>query len=156
MRKFLALALLALAACGSSEEKTTIGDVTLSNDEQAGISVIETATGSMKVVEGPEADKLEMPAFAPKYPGSIVESAIISTSAEKGTTTTVNFSTKDSLAQIAEYYEKQFEAQGLKLGMKMVTEESIMVKGEADGKRASVIASIVDGKLGGVLSYSGQ
>lgn len=156
MRIIMALGLLALSACGSSEEKTQIGDVEFVSNEKTGTAEINTKDGSLGVIDGPAADQIKPPAFAPKYPGSVFVSALINTVPNKPKKTTINFTTADSLDKIASFYREQFAAQGLTIGMNMVTEESIMINAEAGGKKASVIASIVDGKPGGVLSFSGE
>jgi hypothetical protein len=156
LRIIMALGLLALSACGSSEEKTKIGDVEFVSNEKAGTAEINTKDGSLGVIDGPAAEEIKPPAFAPKYPGSVFVSALINSAPDKPKKTTINFTTDDSLEKIAAFYREQFKAQGFTIGMNMVTEESIMINAESGEKKVNVIASIVDGKPGGVLSFSGE
>lgn len=156
MRKYLIISLLALTACGSSEEKVTVGDTEITVNEDAGTTQISGKDGALNIVEGAAAEAITPPAFAPKYPASTFVSAMVSDKKDGEKQTIINFTTPDDLKQIATFYQQQFAAQGLQLGMNMVTDEAVMIDAKDGDKKVNLLASSVDGQINGVLSYSGE
>lgn len=154
MRALVVLASLALVACGSSEESTTIGGTTFTQNESEGSATITNERGSLTALEGAAAEKTEFPDYAPRYPGAAVESAIVSTS-ERGERTTAVLNTDDTIAQVADFYRARFAAAGLEMGMDMSTDETAMLSAQGDGKKATVTVAQQDGKTTFTVAFSG-
>lgn len=154
MRRLIVLGLLALAACGSKEESTTIGGTTYTSNDKDNTATITTDKGSISTVTGPAAAaKAKLPAYAPQYPGSTIESAI-DTVHEGRKSSIVTLTTKDGAKQVAEFYRAKFAGAGLKSGMDMVSDEGGMIGAESGGNKASVMVSHEDGKTSVVLTFS--
>ena len=154
MRALILIGCLALAACGSGEESTTIGGTTYASNEREGTASITTDKGTISTVDGAAAANVDMPAFAPRYPGSTIVSAIQSQTAER-TSHMVNIETSDSVDKVAAFYEKAFADAGLSVTSRMMTAEGGLMGAEGAGKKASIAVSVDEGKTMAVVSYSG-
>lgn len=154
MRAVAALALLVLGACGPVEESTTIGGTTFSNEGADGTATISNERGSISASDGAAAANTEFPAFAPQYPGSTVESALVTNTAS-GERTMATLVTDDEMAKVVEFYRDKFTEAGLEIGTAYTVDDSAMLSAEGGGKKASVTGGKQDGRTSFALSFSG-
>lgn len=155
----IGLGFLALTACGSAEpegESVKIGDTVLTENADKDSVTIENDKGMLTASEGAAAAATKFPAHAPQYPGSTVDGAMASGGAGKPVKTLVNFTTSDSLEQVADFYRAKFAEQGLTIGMNMLAEGSLMIDAKAGEKKAGVIGAVTDGKTTISLTFSGE
>ena len=155
MRALIVLAPLVLAACGSAEESTTIGGTTFAQNEAEGTATISNERGSITSLEGSSAESTQFPEFAPRYPGSAIESALV-TNSERGERTVVMLNTNDDIGKVMDFYRDRFTSAGLEIGMNVTAEDTGMISAEGDGKKASVTGSKQDGKTVFSVSFRGS
>lgn len=155
MRAMVVLTLLVLGACGPVEESTTIGGTTFTKNDTDDTATISNERGSISALDGDAAANTEFPAFAPQYPGSTVESALITNTAS-GERTVAVLATDDEIASVVEFYRDKFTAAGLEIGTAYNVDDSAMLSAEGAGKKASVMGGKQDGKTTFNLSFSGD
>lgn len=153
MRVLVALGIFTLAGCGSAEETATIAGTTYTN-EADGTATISSERGSVSASDGKAAANTPMPDFAPQYPGSTIESALMSE--RDGTQrTTVVFATDDSVKQVADFYREKFAAAGLTVKNTLMTDEAGILSAEGGGRKASVTISQDEGLNKGTVTFTG-
>ncbi|MET4896782.1 hypothetical protein RN629_06345 [Sphingomonadaceae bacterium jetA1] len=129
-----------LAACGSSEKSATIGGSTFSTDESKGTASITTDKGTIRTAEGEAAAKVEMPAYAPRYPGATV-TGVIETDAEGSKHKMVTLSTPDAIGKVADFYKASLTKAGWKIPASFISGDGGMLSGQKDGKEVSIAIS---------------
>jgi len=144
---------LALAACGSREESATIGGATFTSNEGDGTATITTDKGTLSTVDGAAAANVQMPSFAPKYPGSTILSAV-KTETDERTNHMVSIETGDSVDKVVAFYEKAFKDAGMTISSRMMAEDGGLMAAEGDGRKASIAVSFEDGKTSVVVNFS--
>jgi hypothetical protein len=99
-----------------------------------------------------------LPSWLPVYPGATSQGAMSSTTNE-GRSGGFSVTTKDSIEQVANYYESQFKAAGLKVEKNMISSNDKTsggtVSGTSDDKKrtAAVILSTADTGTQGMVTY---
>lgn len=152
MRVLLMAASLALTACGSGEESTTIAGTTYTT-ERDGTATISNERGSISATEGEAAAKTPMPAFAPKYPGSSIEGALVS-EREGVSRTIITFATSDEARMVADFYRDKFTDAGLTIQSDLLVEGAAMISAEGKGKKANLTIGPDENQTKGSLSFS--
>lgn len=155
MRVWVVLTVAALAACNSGEESTTIGGTTFSGNEAQGTATIANERGSITALEGAAAADIQFPDFAPQYPGSQVDSALVSDT-ERGKRTNVVLATDDPVERVAEFYRDKFTSAGLAIGTSFASADGMMLTAEEGGRKASAAGGVQDGKTTFTLTFSGD
>ncbi|MEN3746935.1 hypothetical protein TPR58_07135 [Sphingomonas sp. HF-S3] len=153
MRFILLVSALALAGCGSSEETTTIAGTTYSSNDKEGTASIKSSDGEVSVVDGAAANKVEMPAFAPRYPGSTI-TGVIETKKAGHVSTMVNLRSADAPAAVATFYRDSFTKNGMKMTSDLPAEEGAMLTAEGKGNKVTVVVSQEDGSTLATISHS--
>jgi hypothetical protein len=126
MRHFIPFAaLLALTACGSSDETTNVttadGDeIKIKSDtdsnSDSGTITFEGKDGEGKITFGDAAAKEGLPLGLPVYPGGEVKGAFMGGSDKDGSAGGMaTVITKDSPAKIVAFYKDEAEKRGLKI-----------------------------------------
>ncbi len=154
MRLLAIVALTCLSACGSSEESTTIGGTTYTQQED-GTATISNENGSISATEGEAAANTKFPDFAPQYPGSTIESALV-TNRDDGQRTMALLATSDGMDKVVEFYREKVTSAGLKVGMVHNIDGNGMLSAEAEGKKVSVTGGPQDGKTRFALTFTGE
>jgi hypothetical protein len=153
LRPLALTGLLTLAACGASEETTTIAGTTFTSDDEQGTATISSANGSLAVAEGDAAQKTPMPDYAPQYPGSTITNAM--TSGKDGASkTTVLLTTTDPVSKVGAFYTDTFSRLGLELKQNVNSAEAVMLAAEAQAKKASVIIGTEGQLTTAVVTFS--
>jgi|GEM_PF-1126583 len=134
------IGLVALAACGSGEESTTLGGTTYTSNEQAGTATISGERGTLSVAEGDAAANTPMPDFAPQYPGARITSTL-SSEREGVKRTNVVLTTADAPAKVVDFYKERFTGSGLEMKSEMIVETGGILSAEGNGKKASATVS---------------
>ncbi|WP_161392341.1 hypothetical protein [Croceibacterium xixiisoli] len=147
-------ALAGLAACGSSEESTTIGGTTFAQGSD-GAATISNENGSLSATDGAAAANTQFPDYAPKYPGATVESALVSNT-DEGKRTMAVLVTDDSMESVVAFYREKFTAGGMEVGMVHSSADSGMISAEGNGRKVSATGGVQDGKTSFTLSFSGE
>jgi hypothetical protein len=153
MRSWMVLGCLALAACGSDEQSTTVAGTTYTSSDKDERATISNARGSISTVSGASAANTKLPDFAPRYPGSNIES-VIDSKRDGRASTMVTLTTADPVQKVVDFYRPRFEGAGLAKKSEMITEEAGMLAAEAADKKASIAVSREEGKTSIVLSYT--
>lgn len=152
LRVLVVAGALALTACGSDEESTTIAGTTYTT-EGDGTATISNERGSISATDGEAAANTPMPAFAPKYPGSSIESALV-TQRDGVSRTIVTFATPDDAKKVAEFYRGKFTGAGMTIKSDLVVEGAAMLSAEADGRKAHLTIGPDDNQSKGSVSFS--
>ncbi|TSB04330.1 hypothetical protein [Sphingorhabdus contaminans] len=126
MRHFIPFAaLLALTACGSKEETTTVTTADgqeikitsdADNNSESGTITFEGKDGEGKITFGDAAAKEGLPLGMPVYPGGEVKGAFMGGSEKEGSAGGMaTVMTKDAPAKVVDFYKKEAEKRGLKI-----------------------------------------
>ncbi len=143
MTKHLALlsALLALAACGSRDEKSTtivtgdgVAKITSKSDggtETATFTSNNGASGATTVTSASNAAGMtppaDLPAWAPLYPGARVVAAMSGSGTNGGGTgKIVSIRSNDPVAKVAAFYDARLAAAGIKPAMATDQPDSVL------------------------------
>jgi hypothetical protein len=153
MRFVMLASLVVFAGCNSSEESTTVAGTTYTSDQKAGTASIKSSEGEMRVTDGAAADKAELPAYAPRYPGATI-TGVIESKTDGGTSTMANLQTKDAPAAVAKFYRDAFTKNGMKLTTDLPSEQGAMLSAEGNGNTVSAMVSQQDGMSVVTLTYS--
>jgi hypothetical protein len=122
-----------------------------------GSMTIESKEGKLQMGQGSMAN---VPAWVPKYPGAQV-AATYSAQGKAEDGGTFQLKCSGSIQQVADYYEQQMKAAGMKIekhSMQSGSDSMMMVSGTDDASRRSVVASVTSSEGGTVASivYSAQ
>ncbi|RUN74665.1 hypothetical protein EJC47_20355 [Sphingomonas sp. TF3] len=139
MRALIAVTLLALAACGSGKDSTTIGGNTFTN-EKDGTATITNEKGSLTAIDGDAAAKTAMPAFAPKYPGATIVSVLKTNTGERKSTM-VNMTSGDSGAKVLQFYRDSLVGAGFTIKSEMTFNDGGMLSAENSNGKVSLSVS---------------
>lgn len=153
MRFMMLASLVVLAGCNSSEESTTVAGTTYTSDEKAGTASIKSSEGEVSVVDGAAADKVTLPAYAPRYPGATI-TEVIETKKPAETSTMANLETRDATAAVAKFYRDAFAKNGMKLTSDLPSDQGAMIAAEGNGTKATAMISQEDGKTLLTLTYT--
>lgn len=153
MRFLMLASLVVLTGCNSSEESTTVAGTTYTSDQKAGTATIKTSEGEMRTVDGAAADKAELPAYAPRYPGATIKT-VIESKTNSGTSTVASLETKDPPAAVTKFYRDAFTKNGMKLTSDVPSDQVTMLSAEGNGNKVSAMASQQDGTTMVTLTYS--
>jgi hypothetical protein len=149
----IVLGMLALVGCGSSERSTTVAGTTFTSNDKDGTATISSAHGSISTVSGDAAAQSRMPDFAPRYPGSSIESAIDS-QRDGRKSSMITLVTPDETKRVAEFYRTKFQGAGLEKKTDIVSDDGGMLAAEGGGKKASIAVSRENGKSIVIVSYT--
>jgi hypothetical protein len=122
-----------------------------SGEGDTGSMTIESKEGKLQLGQGSSAN---VPAWVPKYPGAQV-AATYSAQGKDEDGGTFQLKCSGSVQQVADYYEQQLKAAGMKIekhSMQSGSGSMIMVSGTDDASRRSVVASVTSSDGGTVAS----
>jgi major membrane immunogen (membrane-anchored lipoprotein) len=153
MRLLMLASLVALSGCGSSEESTTVAGTTYSSNEKEGTASIKSSDGEVSVVDGAAANKVELPAYAPRYPGATI-TGIIESKKDGHKSTMVNMESKDQPGAVVKFYREILAKNGMKLKSDLPTDQGGMIAGEGNGKKVAAMIARDEASTGITLSYS--
>jgi hypothetical protein len=151
------ITLLALAACGKSEETITVKDeagkeATAVIDKETNTTTIKSDGVEMTMSQG---GKVDFPAYAPQYPGSTIGGSTTSKSNDGKSSQTFEVITSDKPADVLAFYKAKLIAGKRPIAMETSTPEGgmIMSGNSADSvmvtvevKNDKTVATIISGK----------
>jgi hypothetical protein len=155
MRKILILSasVLALAACGKSDEtKVTVtnsdGTTTeakVSSDGET--TIVKAAEGELKIQQGGSAN---FPAFAPQYPGSNITATMTASSDgnKAGNGNMISQQTSDTPAEVMAFYKQKLVGAKMPIQMETTTPQGGMIAAGTEGENSGVMITVgeADGK----------
>jgi hypothetical protein len=149
----IVLGMLTLIGCGSSERSTTVAGTTFTSNDKDGTATISTAHGSISTASGDAAAQSKMPDFAPRYPGSSIESAIDSRR-DGRKSSMITLVTPDKTKTVADFYRAKFQGADLKKRTDIISDDGGMLAAEDGSKKASIAVSRENGKSTVIVSYT--
>ena len=158
-------AILALAACGSNDETTTVTtadgeEVKITSDadnnSESGTITFEGKDGEGKITFGNAAAKEGLPLGLPVYPGGEIKGAFMGGSEKDGTGGGMaTIMTKDTPAKVVSYYKAEAEKRGFKVNTQSTSTSdkgetaSFSAKGDND---ATLVVTATPDESGGTAA----
>lgn len=156
MRHAIITSFMLLAACGSSEQTTTVGGATVTSDESKGTTSITTDNGTIRTAQGDAAANVAMPDYAPLYPGATV-SGVIETETNGNKYKMVTFDTTDSIDKVVDYYKGALTKGGWTVPTTFMSGDAGMLGAQKGDKEVSVaISHEADGKTNAVITLPNE
>jgi hypothetical protein len=140
--------LLALAACGKSEETVTVQDeagaeatavATAAPEEQSSTATIKSDGVEMTMSQG---GKVDFPAYAPQYPGSTIGGSTTSKSNDGKSSQTFELKTADKPADVMAFYKASLIAGKRAIAMESSTPEGGMIMCEEGADGVGVVVNV--------------
>lgn len=172
MRHLISIAaLMALAACGSNEDSTTVTtadgqEVKITTDSdtnrESGTITFEGKDGEGKITFGDAAAKQGLPLDLPVYPGGEVKGAFMGGDAKGGSGGMATVMTKDAPAKVTAYYKSEAERRGFVIQTQSTTTTdkgetaSFSAKGEGDSTLVVTATPSEDGGTAVVIMGGGK
>jgi hypothetical protein len=155
MRGFVAFAGLALclavAGCGKSNGTTTVvipgqnGSATMTTNENGQHMVIQSDNGKATLeINGAGGGPVDMPAFAPLYPGAKVMSSVVASNNNGTRGAQVMFSVNASPTDVVAFYKQKVDAAGLPQTMNVQQGDSSMLVASKDKKSVAITVTKSD------------
>jgi hypothetical protein len=146
---FIILAsLLALAACGKSEETITVKDdsgeaatavATAAPDGKSNTTTIKADGVEMTMSQG---GKVDFPGYAPQYPGSTIGGSTTSKSNDGKSSQTFELKTADKPADVMAFYKAKLIAGKRAIAMETSTPEGGMIMSDKDADGVGVVVNV--------------
>lgn len=172
MRHLISIAaLMALSACGSNDNTTTVTtadgqEVKITTDsdadKQSGTITFEGKDGEGKITFGDAAAKQGLPLGLPVYPGGEVKGAFMGGDAKGGSGGMATVMTKDGPSKVAAYYKAEAERRGFAIQTQSTTTTdkgetaSFSAKGEGDSTLVVTATPSEDGGTAVVIMGGGK
>jgi hypothetical protein len=143
----------------ATDEKGEEAEMTVeaSREGSSGSMEFKSKEGTVRIGEG--ASAAAVPSWLPSYPGSSPQ-ATFSAESDSGKTQNYHFITSDSVDQVLRFYREQLEDAGFRVNMSTVTQNSRVsggtVTAEDDGKRRTVLVSVIVSQQGTQVTVSAQ
>lgn len=154
MRVTILFALAVLAACGIDEKKgSPLGNASSNAAEAPAVSPAEAAANA--TVAAPPPSEVNMPTFAPQYPGSTT-TAVVGAPAGGNETHEVRLATKDDAAKIFDFYRDRFTAAGLRKTSEFLSGGTGMMSAIGKGRKAAIAITKEGDHNVIIVTFSGQ
>ncbi len=155
MRPFILLGLAVLAACQSEEKNAAAGTDAAANAMAGDATRAASNAAAEREAVDAAVQNVQMPAFAPQYPGSTIKNATASRSGGREIHT-VTLATTDNAAKIVDFYRERFNSAGMKKAAEFISGGTGMMSAAGNGRKGSIAISKEADHTAVIVTYSGD